>query len=502
MDRLLLIIGIFVIISGRISLRAGPLSEPSPESLVLQLASDRYVERESAAEQLRRCGRAALPALDQAAQSAEDLDTRVRAGALAETIRREIENRQRLAVEPIVLNYLGVPLATVVVDFQKRTGIPVQLDSRRVHEPLRPIRLQTGPLPPWEALEAICEVAELHEIIDPEIPSRDVNGLGLASEQRKRIAYSMAEVPRLSPGDLPIILADGKKIRLPGQRSGAVRIQALPGDFPANRVIRGAGEVLLHLDVVAVPKLHWLGVDSIRILRVRDEAGRTLSASYHPDTLPGIDPSFALGIPMMNRILMENALNPVSANLEQPNPRLVPLRLQVNDRNVRRLREFEGVIIGEIVQINQPLIQIDDLPGSVGAGFDAGSDSRLTLLSFTARPAGGAVIRLRADYPNPWSRQRLGLRGPVAGFGILPPPFGGRISLGDWGHIQFVDASGQTLRHVTVSNSQMTDDGIRQIYEMELTVPPSSPLPSKMMLVGNKSSRLEVPFRLTDVACP
>lgn len=500
MHRSLLVFGIVVGLSGAMPILAGPVNESSPESLVIRLASDRYAERVLAAEQLRQCGSAALPALDYAAQFAEELDTRLHAESLAKSIRQTLDNNQRLAVEPIRLSYAGTPLATVLVDFQKRTGILVQLDPIRVQEPMRPIRLQTGLVSPWEALDAICEVAQLHEEIDADYNPRDLNPH--IGKNRQRIAYSMAEQPRPAPGDLPILLVDGRQARQPGRRSGAVRVLALPGNFPAHRVIRGTGELLLHLDVTAIPKLHWQGVETVRIHRVTDDMGRELSLSHREEIPLGVDPNLAMGIPAVNRMFIDNTFGALPANTLQPNPRIVPVRLQIGDRTIRQLRQLEGVVVGEIVQTNQPLIQIDDLAAAQGATFEASADSRLTILSYAARAGGGTVLRLRADYPNPWSMQRLGLRGQVGGFGVLAPPFGGRISLGSWGHVQLTDAGGQAIRQVNVSNSQMTDDGIRQVYEVELTVPTSSAVPSRLLLIGNKTVRLEVPFRLADVACP
>lgn len=476
------------------------------QSLIDQLASDWFPDRASASQHLLRLGESALPELDHAARSAREYDTRVRAAELAAQIREHSVNARLVAIEPIALNYQNVPLATVIADLKKRTGIPLVLHPTGVTHPMRPIMLTSGSVPPWQAVTELCRAAGLVEVVPETLNPRTLPGQPLT--ERKRTAYSLVELPRLSPGSVPVILTDGYREPNAADCRTAVRVTALPYTFAGNRVIRGLGETILTLDVTPLPKLNWENIESIRIQRVLDESGRPLATVPLHDETHGLPSAYAQNIVAFGglggqQVWIEDQAHG-GRHTEQPNPRLQTIHIRTADRTISRLQRLEGIVIGQIVQPNQTLIQIEDLPKSVGRTFTGPGDTRLTILAYETPNPGTVIVRVRAEYPNPYTMQRLGLRGQFAVAGVLPPPFGGAVSLGSVGQITLTDVAGKMIRQVNVSNSQMSDDGFKQTYEMEMTLPltSTSGSPHKLLVIGNKPTRVEVPFQLENVRMP
>ena len=496
---------------GVLGLGVSPIigADMSADHLVERLASARYSDRASAVRELRALGEVALPALDRAARSADGLETRLQAGALAASLRHSAESARVIAAAPITLDYQGVPLATIVADLRARTGIPLALDPRAVTDPLRPVRLTSGPVTPWHAVDLLCRAAGLREIVPASFDPKSFAANTVRSVPT-RTAYSMAEVPQLGPGEVPVVLADGSDLGSARDCRSAVRVSALPPVFSGNRVLLGKDQIALTLDVAPIPGLNWQSVEEVRLHRVWDDAGRPVVTVPMPGEStasdPYISPNMVFGGGFQPRWVDINS--DIGDTTEQSNPRLVTVYLRTDGRRVHRLRRIDGVIVGQVVQRNRELIRVDDLLGSVGVDHEGPGDTRLTVLGYERSRSGTATIRVRAEYPNPWTMQRLGIvRGVGMGVGVggvLPPPLDGVVSLGGVGRVGFADADGKTIERVSVSNSQMTDDGFRQTYEMEMTFPHHGEAgpPVRMVVTGDRPLRVEVPFRLDDVVLP
>lgn len=485
-----------------------PALAGTPETLIERLTSDRHADRVSAGKELLQLGEAALPILDRTATSASEFDTRVRAQNLAETIRRTGENARLVTVAPVVLDYQGVPLATALADLKSKTGIPLVLHPTDVADPMRAVSLSTGPVSPWQAVDSFCRAAGLREVVTGTVDAKNLPGT--PPLPNRRTSYAMAEIPQLSPGSVPVLLADGSYEPRAADFHSAVRVIALPPAYAGNRVIRGLGEVVLTLDVTPLPKLNWESIESVQIHRALDESSRPVPTAHLESGPSGFDPSIAQNVVIGGiapfggqQVWIEDQYgNPRTP--DQVNPRLVAVRFRTGDRTVHRLKSLEGVVIGQVIQPNQTLMSVEDLASAVGTSFDGPGDTRLTVLSAETAGTGPATVRVRAEYPNPWTMQRLGFRGRFAVTGIMAPPLGGAVTLGGVGQMSFTDAVGKAIRSITVTNSQMSDDGFRQTYEVELSFPKSTGYgpPAKLVVIGNKPLRIEVPFRLENVRMP
>ena len=327
----------------------------------------------------------------------------------------------------------------------------------------------------------------------------------------RRVAYSIpGQTPAPTAGQVPVVLADGKAASLSGDRSSAVRVLALPAAFAGNRVVRGSGQVVLNLDVTPLPGVKWDDVATVRVLRAEDETGRPVTASHRPETrsagLGGYEEAIFLGGVQAQAVFIGGDFSsyPLPQGQARPNPRVVPVTLRTDDRSVRSLRLFEGVVVGEITLTNQTLATVGNLPRAAGATALGPYDAKYTLVDYKELSDGRVSLKLRTEGPNPWTMQRLGRRGGLVFNNAMlledlsAPSGAGRVQY------KFTDANGRPIPQPMTQSSSTTDDGIRQTAEVELVFAkrPEVGPPAMLTVIGNKPATVEVPFRMTNVVLP
>jgi hypothetical protein len=482
-----------------------PAASPTPvDALVERLGDPAFPERQAAARELLKRGSAALPTLEAAVKVHPDAETRMRAAALAEQIRRADDAARLVAAKTIKLDYRNTPLGSALADLKAKTGVPLTLDNKRVADPLRPITVTTDDLPAWAAIDAFCRAAGLVEVFREELGGSPGDAPLDVRSGRRSSYYGPMQTPTEPPGAVPVVLADGKPETLPGDRSTAVRVLALPPGFAGNRVIRGSGQVVLNLDVTPLPGVSWTDTAAVRVHRAEDETYRPVTASHRQDPKPGWGGMYDDGMVFLGaqavwingEVIYTNG-GP-SARL---NPRVVPVTLRTDDRAIKTLRVFEGVVVGEITQPNQPLVTIDQLPKSVGATGHGPADNKLTVVDYKAE-ATQTVVKIRTESPNVWQLQRQGKR---VGVMFANLTFGeGTSGQPDAVKVQFFDADGKPCGMPSQRGGGSMEDGFRSTREMELAFPkrPGVGAPVKLVVTGNKPVAVEVPFRMENVRLP
>lgn len=479
---------------------------PAVEALVAKLGDPGFRTREDAGRQLLARGPAALPALERATTH-PDAEVRARAADLVEQLRRADESARLVAVKTVRLDLVNVPLGTALADLKAKTGIPLALDPVLAADSLRPVTVRTGDVPPWEAVEAFCKAAGLKEVFRPELGAPGGrNNLEIEGFGNRRAYYAPTAQPAVTAGQVPVVLADGKPEPLPGDRSTAVRVLALPPRFPGNRVIRGAGQVVLNLDVTPVPGLRWDDVTGVRVTKAEDETGRPLFAAHRAE---GRGPSHGdevvfWGGGQMGMVFVGGDVAFTGGPTPpRANPRVVPVALKTDDRAITTLKVFEGVVVGEVTIPNQPLLAVDDLTKASGVVVRGPGDLTLSVASYEVRPDGRVAVKVRLDGPNPWAAQRAGQRGAVVINGGLAWE-GAAMPNSPASRFRFADATGAAVPTPPAQMVSSSDDGIRQTAEYVFTFPRAAKdrPPVRLVLVGDKAAAVEVPFKLTDVRLP
>jgi hypothetical protein len=462
---------------------------PDPSFAIGKLGSPAFAEREAAAKILKQMGEPALAALEAAAKSSPDLETRARAGRLAEEIRLRTASAKAIAPKMVTLDHADVPLATVVNDLTQKTGIVLQLDPNGVRDPLRKVTVKTGPVPMWEAVERLCEAAGLREQFRAEIPVTN-------SRNRRGSYYGEEPMEIVNPATVPVILADGKPSRLPGSRDTAVRVLALPGNFPGSRVIRGSGEAILNLDITPAPGVNWTDVQLVNVLKAEDETGRPIAASRLAEL-----PSFGNGYSMVwmgGGWAINGYYGGGQPRTAQPNPRVVPITLRTDDRASTKLATFEGVVHAEGSVPNSELFRTSKLDQLVASTVDAGTN-RITLLKYETAKDGTTVLRMKLENIPVGSRRRQNVFNPFAAQ-IMFAESGGR-----GGNLlapfQFTTAEGKDCGTPKLGSVNMVESNFGYAQEFDITFAKDR-TPTGLVVKGTKSIALEIPFKMANVPLP
>lgn len=259
------------------------LSADDPATLVQQLGSSRYAERQRAAEALADLGRDALPALRDARQS-RDAEVRGQATALIETI----ESRLLVEATQVALDFDDQPVDAVVRALADRSGIRLQLfpdnpenwKGRRIH------LVADEPVPFWTAITELCQAAGLsHQFASGPFGMGREPGAGL------RLTPGVPEsTPTADSGPFRATLASIHHSRT---RNLTVRRQVVPSRPLAKGDPRiGMPQIVLNgvqqpdgfsedfhiqMQVVAEPRLTMAIDGAPRVLEAIDDRGQSLA---------------------------------------------------------------------------------------------------------------------------------------------------------------------------------------------------------------------------------
>lgn len=463
-------------------------------ALVQKLGDPAYQTREQAAKALLKIGAAAIPTVQQLIDTTADPGVRDRAEALLPRLHLIAESERFLRPKLVKLDYKDMPLAAVVGDIQKQTGINLLLE--KVSSPIRPITLTGGEVPAWEALEKLCAAAGLREDhrVDLPVPKNGVQA------QQFRGGYYYDGMPQqvFTPTTAPIVLVDGKADALPGSRGTAVRVVALPGKFEANRVIRGSGTVMIHLDVAPLPSLNWPGSPTVRVTRAEDEDGRPLFADQKPEAKPQVNP-YAWGGFGGGRLWMGGDWDYQMVSLPLGNnPRLTPVTLRTDDRAIKCLKKFEGVLVGEVNQPNAEVITIDGIDKLIGKSFDGPHSTKLSITDYKTNKDGVVVVKVHAEMPQQW---------------VMQQNFRGRwnanmnedLNIGNLPNkLKFYDGEGKLCAAPQARSTSYSGSQWAQTFdaEMHFKKTDKAGAPMKVVLTGTKAATIEVPFAMENVRLP
>ncbi len=491
------------ILAAGILASSGFLSAAEPDDLIQKLGAPQFQARETAARELLKMGAAALPALQSAIQTTENPGIRERAESLLPKLERIAESERILAPQSIALNYTKTPLSTIIEDFKKKTGLPLVLVPEKVVQPMRPITIAKGELPIWEAMHELCLAAGLKEDYVAELPLPK----GVSNQDGPRyyggrggFAYygGMLSIrPYFTPSTAPILLVDGEAEALSGSRTSSIRVQALPGTFAANRVVRGAGVIVLNLEVTPLPKLNWNGATRVRVVRAEDEDGRPLFADEKELPAAGMPNDYSNNMIWGGRMMLQESvfLNSQPITSIAHNPRLAPVTLRTDDRAIKRLTKFEGVVLGEIHRPNEPVITIDRIENQLNKVYQGSHQMKLSITSYQVKETGGTSLRIHVEMPQ-----------AVAMGGLSTAD---DLNIGNvQNRLQFFDAKGNRCKNPQQRSAHYRGSNWTQSYEAELFFPPTKTPeqgagePMKVVLVGTKVTTIEVPFALENVRLP
>ncbi len=250
-----------------------PAPTADPASLVGQLGSSRFAQREAAEAALTKLGRAALPAL-KGARGDKDPEVRSRASAIL----RRIEQTLLEQPTPVGLDFREVRLSDAVATINRKTGLALAASSDGEADWAgRRLTLVEGqPLPFWKAMDALCRAADAHYVLggQPTLGSGD-------STFPLYEGYAPPPEPVADSGPFRVHLASlhyQSEIRLDRPRRGPVaRGGVAPSPDESARVGDSpARQFYLQLLVAAEPHLSITQNGAVRLSEAVDDRGRSL----------------------------------------------------------------------------------------------------------------------------------------------------------------------------------------------------------------------------------
>lgn len=492
------------IVMGLMVIGGGALPEAvhaaDPSKLVQQLADPSFIVRDAAAKELIALRSLSLATLQEAINRTTDPAVRERAEALLPRIERLVESERILTPKMLKADYQNVPLSSVIDDVKKQTGIPLLLIPEKVNNPSRPITWRTEELPVWQAIESLCTAAGLREETLPELPLPRNQQPPTPQNNFRVISYGMnpSLLPYYTPSTAPILLVDGKADPLPGSRSSSIRVMSLPASYAKNRIVRGAGQVVIHFDVTPLPSLNWGGTTRVRVTRAEDEDGRPIFAD---ESVPPASTTTNVNSMLLRGggVWIDDGTSAINnSSVLSQNPRHFPVTLRTDDRAVKRLQRFEGVVLGEILRPNSEIVVVENMEKQVGRTFDAGNGVMLSVENYRILTNDSARVRVNVLMPQLWRIQALAGRARQLSEDFNINNMQNRL--------KFYDAEGRLCRPQP-SSTAYSASGTSQSYNAEIyfaspRTPTSPGRPVKLVMTGTKMTTIEVPFAMENVRLP
>ena len=223
----------------------GDLTSLSSADLVRLLGSDNFRDRDAAHAELLRRGQKAIDALRSGIAS-KDVEVRRRALDMLARL-EDVAIRTEIARPRLVrLRFDNVPLRTALRETEDMSGLPILAPTALSEVPkFRRVIIDTGEVGFWRAWEMFCQTAGVHE----------------------------PDTTWEKPGQLALIrLHDGKE-RRSACFSAPLRIRALSWvKDPLSR--RDNDQAQTMLEIRAEPHLDLVGMDAVRITRIKTADGK------------------------------------------------------------------------------------------------------------------------------------------------------------------------------------------------------------------------------------
>ncbi len=544
-------------------------ADPAPskekiDTLIEQLGSGSFAEREKATKELADIGVPALEALRKAAKS-EDAEVRKRVEDILPRIERQAESARVLVPKRVHLIYKDTPLGEAMADFGKKSGYNIELHDPDNKLKDRKITLDTGETTFWHAFGLFCDKGELTEAtLDDLIQMPQAPGGVAGGAPGGPPPVIVKPVRGFMPGNMPgmmgrtglLILKDGKAKPLPTDDHSAARIRVLGksdqfGSAPE-------GEIILALEVSLEPKLQWQTFQSIHIEKGVDDQDRQLAQVIpQVEGAPGIAGNPAIVLPGQAGAQQMQAIMQLQARRRIIERRMgwsglnqqVPVQLKKGAKAAKSLKELQGVLTAQVLTQARPVITADNLDKAAGKTFKGQEGGSIKIVDVKAEE-NQTTIQLELEQPpydkvvpaQPNVLPGVGVRN-VAPRGMMPPPppappagklaqrpavqrpagknppglapvvragSGPRQRMDSISGLSIQDDKGQTIpldggrSQITVQMDRQANGPVKQVLVWTLVCPheKEKAKPSKVVYLGRKSVTLEIPFALKDVPLP
>lgn len=477
-----------------------PLSDRVAES-IQNLSHDRFGVRDAATRNLLTIGEPALTAL-KAATASKDAEVRRRIETVVRAIEANVQNDALLQAPKLRLRYQNSSLDEVVADLAQKTGIPYMLDPKVNKNGRKPITLDTGDVPFWEAIEKVLAGAGLVETYTQPAQANAIQQPQVWSGRAVR--YGRGGRAQQPAQKIQIHLIDCD-IPLASAANTLIRVKVLPKDAPGSVLTKGSNEIQFVLDVTPAPSLTWLGTVNVDIRKAIDDRGASLTQS-HLRGSPNMIAENGYANTIQNGIVFQGGgqliVNGDITWGEYPqaavtgNWRHLPISLLGAQSPSKSLRQLEGVVTAQVLTPAQTLLAIENIITASAKTTVENGEHRLEVLEHSVDKNGSIKVKFRVVSPASGQEmlfQQLAIGNGLQFDSVSPGPTPPVIA--------FQDASGKKL-NVSLSLIEQNFNGENQTSDYQAVVPARGQSVIKLVMTGRKSAMVKVPFALKDVPLP
>jgi hypothetical protein len=354
--RLSILAGVFVFAS----LAVGQTADPF-EAKVRALSHPKYAEREKTARDLIAAGEPALKAL-KAAQTSTDEELSSRATAVVAKIERAVRSQRLLVAPTLALKFDKVSLDKAVTELAQKTGLRFMVDGTKIKDVKRPITLDTGDVPFWDAVQAFYRAAGLSEDDSPQPPQSPMSSAEtrVVRQGFGRVEISSSYMPGGQFAHPAIRLIDGTH-NAPAITGQAFRVRALPAGFTANKYDDIKGELTLHLDIDAVPAMSVVEILGIEVRKAIADDRRVLAITYPAQADGGSVYANDLQIAVAQRMVIIDEM--ASMDFNNSSGTHYAITLKTGGSRPKQLAELHGIVVARIIAPPEPLLTVSDIFG-------------------------------------------------------------------------------------------------------------------------------------------
>lgn len=485
-----------------------PAQNPAPNAddqaqvarWIERLGSRKFSEREQAMKELEALGPNALPRLRFALKSAIDVEIQRRLQLLIGRLADKELTTRLLTATRVRLDLKHVRLDEAVAELAKQSGGLIH-DGEWFEGTARFVTLSTGETTFWEAFHQLCEKSGLVENETIMGPFRPVRGTPDPREWRTIVAAA--------PG---IHLKPGKVIPLPTCLAGSVRFRWL-GAKPSRD-----GAVDVRVEISGEPRLRGLACgDRVEVVTALDNQGQKREVTVAPPPSPDESlPSRMLGHRGSGWILVLQNGTALKGRFFGPAPEVtagpivITLRMAAADKPARRLKELTAKLtLATNVDASAPLT-VDNILHAGGKSVE-GTDGSTIKVERVERVPAKNEVRVDVVWSRPYGPGPFGTRSGAGGShmvwkdGIMK--IGNVEGEGSRGALEgaprLLDTDGKSLALVdwmchgwTVTRADMAQR-VTLVYR---SLPRANP--SQLVVPGQRTFRMEVPFTFKDVTVP
>jgi hypothetical protein len=479
---------VVLLLAGLTAAQSTPAPAPAEiQTLIQQLGSDEFADREAAEKKLNAIGVPALTNL-RAAMRSQNPEVARRAQDLVRKIERRAENEKTLAPTLVELDAKDRRLDDVLADLSRQAGCDVVLGGIKQGELAdRKVTLSTGgKVPLWEAMLKLCDTADIQ-----------VAGAGgfVAPDAMPYLGRAPRGVRVAANTEKAVVLeARGDAKRRPAAVFGAVLVEAVA--FP-----KGATDIRSSalLQVWPEPRLQWQATSGLKVATATNAAGMKLVAdSRIPDVMP------QKTITRGGTVIVRNpdgSATLVRSGFEgtgpfRPNARQALVQFKTEGESIIVVKELGVSIFGTVRSCLEPLTKASGLEAnksSTGVGV-AG-------VEMTVRYDKNADGRFVATVNLSYERTTI----QHAGVGVeLPGVKGGGPGIGNQAvhGIRITDADGKPYTLGLIGGSGRSSGNSREVMTLTLDLHPDKDgngPPAVVTFWGSYAKPVEVPLVLKDV---